>query len=154
MNTQDNFINAVKEVKSYMYDRCQYLTDEQKVLIEGELTMFLTKAFIKQAEAEKKEAEKAKKVISMYIRGDESNPLINSLVKTLEEMKGSPITTWNIVKEASRMGKEIWMERGEFVLKDKDETYTEQFTRQLEQHRDLIQRLVKEVKSNRCISFL
>lgn len=86
MNTQDNFINAVKEVKSYMYHRRNYLTDEQVVLIEGELTMFLTNAFIKQAEAE---AEK------------------------------------------------------------KEETYTERFISQLEQHRDLIQRLVEESKSNR-----
>ncbi|WOQ15175.1 hypothetical protein [Aeromonas media] len=84
MNTQDNFITAVKEVKSYMYHRRNYLTDEQSVLIEGELTMFLTNAFIKQAEAEKKE-----------------------------------------------------------------ETYTERFTRQLEQHRDLIQCLLEESKSNR-----
>ncbi len=86
MNNQEQFIESVKEVKSYMYDRCKYLTDEQKVLIEGELTMFLTNAFIKQAEAE---AEK------------------------------------------------------------KEETYTERFISQLEQHRDLIQRLVEESKSNR-----
>jgi len=54
MNTQDNFITAVNEAKHYVTNH-QFLTDEQRVLLEGEIIQFLTCSYIKQVEAEKKE---------------------------------------------------------------------------------------------------
>ncbi|WP_412705012.1 hypothetical protein Aerorivi_02404 [Aeromonas rivipollensis] len=54
MNTQDNFIKAVNEAKYYVSNH-QFLTDEQRVLVEGELIQFLTCSYIKQVKAEKKE---------------------------------------------------------------------------------------------------
>ena len=54
MNTQDNFIKAVNEAKHYVTNH-QFLTDEQRVLVEGELIQFLTCSYIKQVKAEKKE---------------------------------------------------------------------------------------------------
>lgn len=54
MNTQDNFITAVNEAKYYISNH-QFLTDEQRVLVEGEIIQFLTCCYIKQVKAEKKE---------------------------------------------------------------------------------------------------